>query len=165
MARDIKWEREFGQRMHRFARIRPPRAGQIPISIKVRVTGGCFHREDSPQAYKIIDRRLAKMALDEVGLEEHESGPELLVLVSIASAAVSIAASVVSIIATIVKARSEGIQKGDWPSEPLELIIRRIDEGESVKEEIVLRIGHDERLDEEMLEQKLSKALSHLVKK
>jgi len=165
MARDIEWEREFGQRMRRFARIRPAAAGQVLISIKVRVTAGCFHREDSAQAYKLIDRQLAKMELDEVGLEEHESGPELLVWISIASAAASIVASIVSIIATIIKARSEGIKKGDRPSEPLELIIRRIDEGESIKEELVLRIGHDEKLDEKMLEQKISKGLRRIVKK
>lgn len=30
------------------------------VSVKVRVESGCFHREHSPEAYKIIDARLKR---------------------------------------------------------------------------------------------------------
>jgi len=50
-----------------------------------------------------------------------------------------------------IKASSEGIRKGDQPSHPLELIVRRVHSGNEFREETVLRIGHTDSLDEAKL--------------
>jgi len=75
------WRRIFDERMRRFAGRRGPRPEETAISIKVRVTGGCFHREHSPRAYGLIDQYLTKQPSvgSEIGFEEHESGPEILI--------------------------------------------------------------------------------------
>jgi len=133
------------------------------VSIKVRITSGCFHREHSPRAYELIDQSLRKLSPRDSGFafEEHESGPELLVYIA---AGVSLATSVINLIATIIKARSEGIRKGDHPAHPLELIVRRVHSGNEFREETVLRIGHTDSLDEAKLEQQLNDALQKLLK-
>ena len=56
----------------------PPQPGEVPLSIKLRVVSGCFHREHSPHAYQLIDSHL-NASPAELEFQEHESGPELLV--------------------------------------------------------------------------------------
>lgn len=53
---DTRWQKAFQDRMRRFEKNRTARAGDIPVSIKIRVSSGCFHREHSPHAYEIIDQ-------------------------------------------------------------------------------------------------------------
>ena len=101
-------------------------------------------------------RRRSRSGRASVAFEEHESGPELLVYIA---AGVSLATSVINLIATIIKARSEGIRKGDHPAHPLELIVRRVHSGNEFREETVLRIGHTDSPDEAKLEQQLNDAL------
>jgi len=43
------WQSTFRRRMELFALQRPPKANEIPASIKIRVVSGCFHREHSPE--------------------------------------------------------------------------------------------------------------------
>jgi hypothetical protein len=81
---DPGWERTFRDRMRRFGRRQPPAPGEIPLSIKIRVTSGCFHREHSPHAYALIDSYLEGSAT-EFEFQEHESGPELLVYLALAT--------------------------------------------------------------------------------
>ena len=54
------WENEFRHRIETFeALLLAKGEGKAKaISIKIRVTGGCFHREHSPYAYRIIDTQL-----------------------------------------------------------------------------------------------------------
>jgi|SRR5581483_7635657 len=100
----------------------------MPVSIKVRVTSGCFHREHSPQAYVLIDEQLYSTPPDApFSFEEHESGPELLVLLALATSGLSLAKSVVDLIIAIIQARREGIARGDTPADPVELIVPRMD--------------------------------------
>ena len=47
---NTEWQKTFGSRMRHFEERRPPQPGEVPVSIKVRVGSGCFHREHSPQA-------------------------------------------------------------------------------------------------------------------
>ena len=77
MVRDIRWEKGFAERLRKFSQSHAPSAGEFPVSIKIRITSGCFHREHSPQAYKIIDEGLRDLPKD-VAWEEHESGPEII---------------------------------------------------------------------------------------
>ena len=91
-----------------FAYVRPSEPGEIAVSIKVGVTSGCFHRDHSPHAYEIIDRYLGQLDATEdfFALEEHESGPEILTYISLATAGISLAAGILGLVTAIVNARS-----------------------------------------------------------
>jgi hypothetical protein len=150
--------------MHDFEAGRKVPSGAVPISIKVRVSSGCYHREHSPHAYSLIDRHLTEVPMhDEFMFEEHESGPELLVFVAAMTAGISLTKSIIDLIVAIIKARSEGIKKGDHPTSPLELIVRRTFKDDEFKEETVLRIGHDEVIDRETIEKYLKDSVSSLL--
>jgi len=163
---DAEWQRTFRERMHRFE-LRPPASpGDVAVSIKIRVVSGCFHREHSPRAYTMIDSQLVKFSNDpELGFEEHESGPELLVYLAVVTAGITLAKSVIDLVTAIIKARSEGVKKGDRPDDPIELIVRRVDRSNEFREEIVLCIGHNESVDPNTIEKQLDKALRKIVKK
>jgi hypothetical protein len=130
----------------------------VVVSLKVRVSAGCFHREHSPHAYALIDRALADGSDPTVSLVEHENGPELLVEIA---AAVGLATSVINLVVAIIKARSKGIEQGDGPLEPIELIVRRFDG--SVEEETILRIGPRDTLDRADLERRLAAAVKQIA--
>jgi len=144
---DLTWESEFRARMRSFESQRPARGEGVSVSLKVRVTSGCFHREHSPRAYELIDGHLASVPAAQRAdftIVEHESGPELLVYLALATAGVTLAKSVIDLLVAIIKARADGVKRGDRPAEPVELIIRRVCEGDKVIEETVLRIGPDD---------------------
>lgn len=160
------WEREFSNRIARFqARVSTPDHG-IALSIKIRVAAGCFHREHSPAAYRLIDRAVA--TADARGAElfdiiEHESGPELLLWVAFATAGISFTTAVINAVVAILKARSEGIKAGDTPKEPLEIIVRTLDQGERVVEEKVLRLHPEDPVHTEFVHKALTSAAERLL--
>jgi hypothetical protein len=118
------------------------------LSIKVRVVSGCFHREHSPHAYEIIDEKIRSMrhaGAELCHMDEHESGPELLVaLLPMAKDIVELADSLIDLVTTILRARFEGIRRGDHPSEAIELIVRTSDRSSS--EEVLLRFTSSESI-------------------
>ncbi len=130
--------------MERFAGATPDNF--VPVSIKVRVESGCFHREHSPQAYRLIDDLVAQSHKPNFHwqIEEHESGPEILVYLAVTTAGLTFAKSAVDLITAIVKARSEGIKRGDRPSDSLELIVRGHSKDGEYFEERILRIPPDQ---------------------
>ncbi len=152
--------------MHDFEfRHKHPEDG-IPISIKVRVTSGCYHRSCSPVAYDIIDKYLDQVSpQEEFAFEEHESGPEILVFVAAATAGISLAKSVIDLIVTILNARSESIKKGDHRDSPLELIVRRSYKDGEFHEEKVLRINHTDTIKKKEIEKVLKQSLKVLLSK
>jgi len=163
---DPEWQQTFRERMHRFEARAGARPGDVAISIKVRVVSGCFHREHSPHAYAVIDSQLAKFPLDsELVFEEHESGPEVLIYLAVVTAGIALAKSVIDLITAIIKARSEGVKKGDKPADPVELIVRRVEKGEDFREQIVLRVGYKDAIDARLIEKHLDEALRALVEK
>jgi len=133
---DERWLADFRHTVDDFRR-RQPSNGQV-VSIKVRVESGCFHREHSPEAYRILDAQLRKPP-ERGEVIEHESGPEILVYAAVATAALSLAKSVIELVTEIFKARAAGIKKGDHPSDPLVLIVRRVDEKDEYCEDVILR--------------------------
>jgi hypothetical protein len=139
---DEHWQSEFRRRMNRFGGPKPD--GTVPVSIKVRIESGCFHREHSPEAYRLIDEHLATTDLSDCHFqfEEHESGPEILVYMAVAAASLGFAKSIIELVTTIIKARAEGIKKGDQPSEPLVMIVRGHSKNGEYFEESILRIPH-----------------------
>jgi hypothetical protein len=140
MASESYWVGEFRRRMAEFGPAAA--AGQVPISIKIRIGTGCFHREHSPVAYRMIDQHLAGTPLAKLGakFEEHETGPEILAYAAIATSGITLAKSLIDLVVVILKARSEGLGQGDRQNDPVEVIIRRIDEKGGYKEEKILRV-------------------------
>jgi hypothetical protein len=139
------WESEFRERMRAFeAGAAGASLNGVSASLKVRVTSGCFHREHSPHAYTLIDAHLASIPRGDWVFDfvEHESGPEILVSLALATAGVGLVKSVVDLIIAIIQARRTGIDQGDSPSEPVELIARRFDHAGTLREEVVLHIDH-----------------------
>lgn len=160
------WEDRFRKRLIQFKEKRIEDKNGIPISIKVRVSGGCFHREHSPRAYDLIDNYLRLIKIDEsFSLEEHESGPELLVCLALGTAGITLAKSMIDLVTAIIKARSEGIKKGDRPSEPLELIVRSLDEDGKFVEEKILRIPFNQAVSNKKIEKSINKALERMIEK
>jgi hypothetical protein len=158
------WSSEFGRRMRGFEGEFDEGFG-IALSIKVRVTSGCFHREHSPCAYEQIDAFLDahEEELSETRFEEHESGPEVLVWLAVGTATLTLTKSVIELVIAIIKARGEGIKKGDHPSHPLELIVRRSIEGDKVNEEIVVRVDPKSRIAASELEAKICSSIQKLL--
>jgi hypothetical protein len=140
------WPQEFARRIQSFSE--PFTGSGIPVSVKIRVVSGCFHREDAPHAYRLLDAALREPGLelerDAVRWHEHESGPELLVWIPFVTAGVAFSGAVINLIVSILKARSDGIKAGDRPREPLELVVRTSRPGEGVVEEKVLRFNPDD---------------------
>lgn len=134
------------------------------VSVKVRVESGCFHREHSPEAYKIVDAWLRRPP-EHAEIIEHESGPELLLYLAVAAGALSLAKSVVELVTEIFKARSAGIKKGDHPRDPLVLIVRRVDEKDEYREDVILRIGHTDAVDSGIIEKELTGAIKNILRR
>lgn len=65
--------------------------------------------------------------------------------------------------ATTIKVRSDGLKTGDRPADLLELIVRRVDDAGEFREEIVLRIGHDEAVNAKIIEKQADEALRKLL--
>lgn len=132
------WEDTFRTRMEKFSDAYSADPNHVAISIKVRIVSGCFHREHSPHAYEIIDNYLQHVSSEEknFAFEEHESGPEILVYLALASSLVTLSGSVINLITTIIKARSESVKMGDHPRDPVELIVRRVIKSGEIHEEM-----------------------------
>lgn len=145
------WEAEFRQRILVFEAGRGPGV----ISVKIRVTSGCFHREHSPHAYALIDAQLQKTEASGIELVEHENGPELLAILD----HVGSAAGVIGLALSILKARRSGVKDGDQPREPVEVIVRGFDEAGALREETVLRVAADDDVTRAVVEQALTRAL------
>lgn len=161
------WENEFRHRIEAFKTPFSAKGKGKAISIKIRVTSGCFHREHSPYAYRLIDTQLRSYPSHdkEFSFIEHESGPELLVYVALGTAGITIAKSIIDLIIAIIKARSEGAKKGDRPDNPIELIVRGFGDDGKINEEIVLKCDSWDEPVEEIIEKALKKKISIVIGK
>lgn len=158
---DNNWLAGFRHTVGDFQR-RQKGSGQV-VSIKVRIESGCFHREHSPEAYKIIDARLRR-PIESVEFIEHESGPELLLYLAVTAGALSLAKSAVELVTEIFKARATGIKKGDHPRDPLVLIVRRVDDKDEYREDVIRHIGHTDGIDSSVIEKELTAAIQDILK-
>lgn len=151
--------------MRSFELRQPSRQGDVSVSLKIRASSGCFHREHSPHAYSLIDKHLASVApaKSEFAFVEHESGPELLVYLILATAGVTLAKSVIDLIIAIIKARTEGVKQGDRPNDPLAVIVRRVGDGAKSVEETVLRIGPNDPVNHSHIEAQINAALKRIA--
>jgi len=156
---DNPWRNEFRRRMNTFDE--HAHDDELAVSIKVRVTSGCFHREHSPQAYRIIDEYLQLQAPEDArwSFQEHESGPELLVYLAVTTAGLSLATSVINLVTAIIKARADGIKKGDHPNAPLEIIVRGHHRDGEFYEEQILRVDSRTPLARDVIENALNQGV------
>jgi hypothetical protein len=113
----------------------------------------------------MIDDYLHSHPSNDFTFEEHESGPDLLVYLSLVTAGVSLTASVINFITAIIKARTEGIIHGDRPSQPVELVVRGFDEDGKLKEEKILKIYSWEDVSEDLIEKALLNSAKKMIPK
>jgi hypothetical protein len=148
---DENWQSQFRRRLERFGGKAPD--GFMAVSVKIKATTGCFHREHSPHAYWILGDFLANFDKPNLQfeIEEHESGPEILVFLVATTAGLTFAKSVIDLITAVINARSEGIKRGDKRSGPVELIIRGYSKNGEYFEEKILRIPHDEPINSKLI--------------
>jgi hypothetical protein len=156
------WEQTFQERMQHFADRHPSGGTRVPVSIKIRVDSGCFDRGCCPHAYEVIDAQLAELRSreyeDGLTFEQHESGPEILVYLAVATAGLTVTKSVIDLVTTIIKARNDGVKMGDRHSQPVELIIRRMTSKGKLREERILRIHSTDEVDAAKIGKLLSAA-------
>lgn len=69
----------------------------------------------------------------------------------------------IDLVVAVIAARREGVEKGDHPSEPIELIVRRIESEDAVLEETVLRVGANDPIDPLRVEEMLDAAIERLA--
>ncbi len=155
---DSYWLNQFRSRMNEFT-AGTTEAGTA-ISIKIRIETGCFHREHSPHAYRIIDAYASELSRSAPELsftiEEHETGPEILVWLK---ESMEFAKSLIELVVTIYKARKEGNKQGDKPSSPLEIIVRGFQKDGVYYEEKIIRISPDHPMAEKLVKDALQKQL------
>lgn len=158
-----QWLQEFRQRMDDFSNS-GNRDSRHPVSIKIRVASGCFHREHSPKAYEEIDAYLAEHPLDRDGaaFEEHESGPEILVYLAVTTAGLVLAKSVLDLITAVLQARKAGIKKGDVPTAPLEVILRGHFDKDEYHQEVIIRVDPDAKVDPKLIKSAIKGAMKKL---
>ncbi|MDZ4403431.1 hypothetical protein [Prosthecobacter sp.] len=148
---DPYWLSEFRQRMSDFSPTDHEDA--LAVSIKLKVESGCFCKSCCPEGHREMSKYLhwPPEALKGVKVVEHESGPEILTYMSLAGGVFSFAAAVISLIVAIIQARNEGVRRGDKRGHPFKLIVRRLDDKDGFKEDILLEIPPDADVDAEKI--------------
>lgn len=153
----------FGRRIREFGNQTHKTIDGETFLIKLR-TIGCFHREHSPVAYRLIDDYFSVLPESDCyfKFEEHESGPEILVYLAVTTSGITLAKSIIDLIMAILKARSEGIKKGDKRSS-LELVVRKIQTKDETVEEKIIRVDDlSDFLDKQELQKQIEKSVKEL---
>jgi hypothetical protein len=167
-----QFEDDLRNRLNRYKRL----DGTLPISIKVRVTSGCFCPNCCPAGNRIIDQAVKKYYRKHnngVGrrgrnlhYEHHESGPELITYLALTAAGLSFSAaaltlgkSVIELLTAIIKARSEGQRQGDRRHEPMDLLVRGFDPSGKMFDQPVLHIRAGDEPTQKLIAQVLKEGL------
>lgn len=158
---DPTWVASLRSRLERA----PIHGSGLPVSIKVRVKGGCFCRSCCPSAWQQIDEAFPHLRdrSDDYVFEEHETGPEVIMYLAVAHAGICLAKSIVDLITTIIKARSDGAKIGDRRPEPIELIVRYVREDSTLREEVAMEVEQHKRVTKKQVNDGLVKALEKLT--
>ena len=105
----------------------------------------------------------------QVTLVQEESGPELVVYLAEGASGARLSPSVVDLIVTMIRARAEGIKRGDVRGAPIELVLRASDKRGKVLEEKIIRLDSKDpagrRMIQESVDQALTKMLPNLEKR
>jgi len=159
-----EWEKLLHTRLENFQRERRTKPG-IPISIKCRVSSGCFERSCCKAAYQIIDRQVEISRINagqDFTFEEHESGPEIFVYVA---AGLGLAKSIIDLVVAIIKARPEGQKQGDRHRDPIELTVRGFRSEGEYCEEVVMQFSPEDSIDSDQIGKLLNTTLTVLTDK
>jgi hypothetical protein len=153
----MAWEDELRHRLGGF-----DGTDGLAVSIKVRPTSGCFCRSCCPNANRLIGEARQKLEREgDFRFEEHETGPEILMVCAATTAGFAFATAVVNFFTAVINARTAGRKKGDRREEPIELIVRGFDKDGNLFEEKVLRIQTGDETTREIV----AKALNEAVQK
>jgi len=160
------WKNDFQKRIKKFENSFKVPLNNHSISIKIRNIGpGCFGRNCCPNAYQIIDAKLALLENEKnFYFIEHETGPEIIVYVALTSAGLSLASSIINLITTIIKARFEGQKKGDSHKNPVEIIVRKINKNNKFSEVKVLLIDSPKKYSDNDIKAEIIQAINELFK-
>ena len=82
---------------------------------------------------------------------------------ALGTASVTLAKSVIDLVTAIIKARADGVKKGDHPSAPVELVVRRVWRDGKCQEERLLRFAPTDRVDGGEIEKKLLAAVAEFM--
>jgi len=161
----MNWTNEFKNRIHDFEN-QFNEKDAFALSIKIRVSSGCFHREHSPEAYKIIDEEIRHIDFkkERIAIIEHESGPEILIYLAVIAAGFQLSSSVIDLIKSIIDARKKGIEKGDNPKDDLSIIVRGFSENGELSDETILKINHLDKIDKKLIKELTEKAVVKAIK-
>jgi hypothetical protein len=161
----MNWTNEFKNRIQDFEN-EINNKDSFALSIKIRITSGCFHREHSPEAYRLIDSEIQHRDFkkERIALIEHESGPEILIYVGMIAAGFQLSSSVIDLIKSIIEARKKGIEKGDRPNDDLHIIVRGFNENGDLKDETILKVNHLDKVDKKLIKDLTEKAIIKAIK-
>ena len=84
-------------------------------------------------------------------------------MAALGTAGITLAKSVIDLVTAIIKARSEGIRKGDSRSAPVELIVRKVITEDKIIEEKVLRYDYKDEVNAEQIEKALIEAVEKII--
>jgi hypothetical protein len=114
----------------------------------------------------LIDEQISKFDLsnDKAAVIEHESGPEILVYITVIAAGFQLSSSIIDLIKSIIEARKKGIDKGDRPKDDLQIIVRGFDDDGNVCDETILTINHLDKIEKKTIKTLLGKSIEKLVK-
>ncbi len=88
---------------------------------------------------------------ERIALIEHESGPEILVYVSLIAATFQLSSAIINLIKSIIDARKKGIENGDRPKDDLHLIVRGFNKNGDLEDETILTIKHIDNIDKKLI--------------
>lgn len=153
------WARALCGRLAEYAR-RFDAPGR-PVSIKIRSSAQtCFCPNCCPGAFRQIGRYVESHRLVHGRLEHHESGPEILAWAAVAVCGLTLTKSVVELVTAIAKARFAGLQRGDQRPEPIEIVVRDLDDNGEPRQERVMRLSRGEKIDPDLIGDFLQHAVS-----
>jgi len=141
----MTWEQTLRDRLNE----RHAPSGSQWVSIKIRACGGCYDRGCCPVAMRIVDEAISKFETanghaEDFKYERHESGPEFLVCLAVASSVITLVANVIQLVTVVIQARSIGRKQGDRHDEPLELVVRGFDRNGKLFDDKVMLIREGE---------------------
>lgn len=99
----------------------------LPCSVKIRPHAGHFDRASAPRAYARIDRLARKFLSSTVWLGDHDTGPEILCVLTLSDGQHTLGASVAALLQEILLAAREGIAAGDPLDDQVYVLLRGFD--------------------------------------
>ncbi|MBS1208662.1 MAG: hypothetical protein H6R19_1060 [Proteobacteria bacterium] len=114
-----------------------------PCSLKIRPHTGHFCGASAPHAYALIEQRTRGFLSSTIWLGDHDTGPEVLCVLTMKDGQATLRASVAALLQEIFQAAEAGIGAGDSLDRRLDLLWRGFDESGAYFEHLVMRVEPD----------------------